>query len=93
MSMRTHTITGTWSGPVSPAGDYTRCCHLEHTRSRQRIADIKALGSIQFTDGTMLRLSVAVGKHGKPVNGYSDLIGRCLRHGVTRVVDLPHRSD
>jgi hypothetical protein len=80
------TIEGEWTGYTS---SQRRVVHREHTRSQRRVDEIRKLGSILYTDGTSLLLSVRDGKRGTPVNGYRSLIADCIRHGVKAVADLP----
>jgi len=93
--MATYMIEGEWTGPSSPAGGYTRHVHREYTKSKRRADDCERLGSILYTDGTRLLLSVEdvtethYTKRRPKINGYSKLIGDCLAHGVSAVADLP----
>ena len=84
--MPTYTIEGEWSGYTSAQ---RHVVHREHTRSKTRVAQIRDLGRILFTDNTTLFLSVRDGKHGAAVNGYGRLIADCLRHGTGIVAQLP----
>jgi hypothetical protein len=81
-----YTIEGVWTGYTSAQ---RQVAHREHTRSEERIEEIRKLGSILYTDGTKLLLRVLEGKQGEPIDGYSKLIADCLRHGVNSVDALP----
>lgn len=85
-------VTGTWSGPRSPAGDYNAAQHREVVTDRKLILFIKGTRSITFTDGTALHLDarpLAKGERaGKPVDGYRKLIRDCARYGVSSVAAL-----
>ena len=89
--MTTWMIEGNWTGPVNPAGDWTRLAHREYTTSYDRAHDAAGIPSIRFGDGTSLVLRVAEhhGRRDREVNGYGDLITDCIRYGVTAVDDLP----
>ena len=86
--MASYTIEGEWTGYTSAQ---RRVVHREHTRSEKRTDDIRKLGSILYTDGTRLLLSVTPGKRGKAIDGYRSLIAKCIHHGVSSVADLPGR--
>lgn len=101
--MTTYQITGSWSGPANPAGDWVRLQHVEYVRSRGKdepsfVQSVRELGSIIFTDGTALHLEVAdvtgIHRNHRPPEkrGYDRLIRECVRHGVSRVADLPRRE-
>ena len=83
--MGSYTIEGVWTGYTSAQ---RRVVHREHTRSKERVDAIVALGSIAYTDGTRLLLHASDGKHGQPINGYGSLIRDCLRRGVSSVAEL-----
>lgn len=86
-------IEGRWTGPVNPAGDYTRDAHREYTYSRKFAEQVRNLGSILFTDGTRLLLSVGQrtqrSKRPPEIPGYGSLIRDCIRLGVKSVAELP----
>lgn len=95
---RRYAIVGEWSGPANPAGDFTRYVHREYVRctserGRERLESIRKLGSIRYTDGTLLFISIVdvTGdrKLPKANPSYRSLIEDCLRHGVNAVADLP----
>ena len=81
-----YTIEGKWTGYTS---NQSRVVHREHTRSAARADEIRSLGSILYTDGTRLLLSVRNGKHGAAIDGYRKLIADCLKYGVSSVSDIP----
>lgn len=85
-------IEGEWSGPQSPAGNWTRFQHREFTQSKKRADAIRELGSIRYDDGTFLYLTVTEGKgpaKSRPaVDGYGKLINECLKFGVNSVAGI-----
>jgi len=83
--MSSFTIEGTWTGYTSAQ---RRVVHREHTRSKKRAEDIRALNCIRYTDGTALILRVIDGKKDKAIDGYSSLINSCLAQGVNSVAEL-----
>ena len=89
-------IEGEWSGPQSPAGNWTRFQHREFTQSKKRAEAINELGSIRYSDGTYLYLTVTEGKgpaKKRPaIDGYGKLINECLRYGVSSVDELYKRK-
>jgi len=98
--MSTFAVYGEWTGPLHPAGDYESAVHCQIVtvrtkRSRFWLDAVMGLGSIQFTDGTKLRLRVkditGMRGHRRPTERrrYTTLIDDCVRHGVNRVRDLP----
>jgi len=91
MSRIRYEITGEWSGPRSPAGNYTAFQHREVTTSKSR-ADACRDKSILYTDGTRLFLSVRQlnkgERSGKICNGYGNLINQCIREGKWSVAEL-----
>ena len=87
-----HEITGEWSGPASPAGDYTRIVHREVTKDAALVEFVRQHDRILYTDGTCLILSVrplAKGERARPPKlGYSTLIRDCARFGVSSVAEV-----
>ncbi len=83
-------IEGEWSGPVNPAGDWTRIVHREFTTDQDRADACRALGSILYTDGTRLFLSVTSSdRRALPLlDGYGRLITDCIAQGVSSVDEL-----
>jgi len=82
-------VSGMWSGYVSAQ---TREVHRETIEDRTLADAIQKLGSIRFTDGTLLYLFVREMGRGERVNtlnGYGRLIRDCVRHGVNSVRELP----
>ena len=81
-------IEGTWSGYT---GSQRRVVHRS-TDFRQPLREwIERVGSIRYTDGTRLCLDVRDCKPRERVvemNGYTALINKCFRAGVSAVEDL-----
>jgi hypothetical protein len=82
-------ITGEWSGPKNPAGDYTRLCYRETTTNEGLIQFVSRTHGIQFSDGTMLFLRcrpLGVTEQGKSdMLGYSELVHDCFMANVDSV--------
>lgn len=84
-------VEGEWSGYHS---GQTRIVHRtvhsgSYRKLRQFCSDV---GSIEYTDGTCLRLSVRDCKPRERVTeirGYTSLINDCCYHGVSSVAALP----
>lgn len=83
--MSSFTIEGEWTGYTMAQ---RHVVHREHTRSKKRAEDIRALHCIHYTDGTSLILRVLDGKKDRAIDGYSSLINSCLAQGVNSVADL-----
>lgn len=84
-----YTIEGEWSGYTSAQ---RHVVHREHTRSKKRVEAVRKLGRIHYEDCTRLDLTVIPGKHGKPIDGYTALIDKCLALGISNVSDLPSEA-
>ena len=83
-------IEGKWTGPQSPAGDFTRIVHREYTRDRARADACRDMRTILYTDGTrlILRVTPHTGKKLPANDNYGSLISDCIRAGVTSVDEL-----
>jgi hypothetical protein len=87
-------IEGTWSGYVSRQ---SRVVHREYVTSHAFAEAVSGLGSIRYTDGTCLILSVKQfngdfrkkGMKLPEIKGYSSLIRECVAAKVYAVSDLP----
>lgn len=93
-SPTTYMITGEWSGPSSPAGNYTRIVHREYLRADTAakhafVEKVRNLNLIRYTDGTALYLHVEAmpprAKRRPTINGYGSLIRDCISYGVNSV--------
>jgi hypothetical protein len=87
-------IEAFWSGPRSPAGNWTALQHREYTRSPLFAEQCQSLGHICFDDGTtlLIRVRTRTKKDGlrlPVIQGYSSLIRECTRTCINRVSDLP----
>ncbi len=84
-------IEGTWSGYRSSQTRVVhRTVHKDSERKLRAWAD--ANGSISYTDGTALWLTVREAKPRERVqvlNGYGSLIRDCVYHNVSSVAALP----
>jgi len=82
-------ITGEWSGYNS---SQRRIAHREYTTNKAFVDKVNALGSIEYTDGTSLRLStrqlVYKEKKQKEIKSYSDLIRKCVTQDEHQVAQL-----
>jgi hypothetical protein len=82
-------ITGTWSGYSS---GQRRVVHREYTTDKKFADNVKELGSIRYSDGTWLDLSVRQmeyrEKKQQVMLSYYDLIRKCILKGVSDVKDL-----
>jgi hypothetical protein len=82
-------IVGTWTGYGS---EQQRVCHREYSIDKAYAEQVTKVRSILFTDNTRLILSVREMEMGErklePINGYSELIRRCIREGKDKVSDL-----
>lgn len=92
MARTRYEITGTWSGPQNPAGDYIRLCHREYT-TRSKFAEwCQTNKRITFSDGTSLIFNVRTMDNGerakKPMDYYGSLIHSCYLHDVNSVDEL-----
>ena len=89
-------ITGTWSGPRSPAGSWTGFVHRETVTDSGLAEFCQQIGSILYSDGTCLYLSVRKLKKGerkqKDKPGYSSLIRDCYIAGMSSVDALYKRK-
>lgn len=80
-------VEGTWSGYTSAQ---SRVVHRDVV-SEKTAEEIRELGSIRYTDGTYLSLSVRECKPRERVeklNGYGSLISDCLALKVRAVADI-----
>lgn len=80
-------IEGTWSGYNSRQ---SRVVHCEVTHDAKRAEAVRQMGSITYTDGTCLYLSVRELGYRERLsnpkrNSYGSLISDCIRHGVNTV--------
>lgn len=93
MTKTRYELTGEWSGPQSPAGDFVRVVHRETITDRELIQWVKSVYGIRYSDGTMLYLSVRElmkGERAKPDRlGYKSLIRQCFEAQVDSVDALP----
>ena len=83
-------IEGTWSGYRS---SQQRVCHRTVHKGNRKLlrAWAEKTHGIQYTDGTMLYLTVRDCKPRekvKEIKGYVELINDCFHYGVTSVSDL-----
>lgn len=87
MSTR-YVIEGEWTGYVA---SQSHVAHREVTTRKLRADQIKELGFIRFTDGTMLLLSVRPARFRERVEvkkQYSDLIAECVLYRINDVSRL-----
>lgn len=81
-------IEGEWSGYTS---SQRRVVHRVYERSKDFADKVQKLGSIIYTDGTALYLSVKPHRGRKverEIHGYDSLIRDCIAKGVNRVALL-----
>jgi len=80
-------VTGEWLGYTS---SQDHIVHREYV-TKKTAGDIRTIGDcIIFTDGTRLRLTITEVRRRKlpNLNGYGDLIRRCIAEGTNEVAKL-----
>ena len=92
MTKQRYILTGEWTGPSSPAGDFNPFQHRECVTEHRLVLWAKDIGRITFTDGTALILRAEPMQKGErfgaPILGYKSLIRDCFRYGVDSVAAL-----
>lgn len=82
-------IIGIWSGYNS---GQRRIVHREYTTNKNFVKGVSKLGNIYFSDGTALEIEVRQLKYRerkeKEINGYNELIRKCMIQDTNNVSEL-----